>query len=212
MYLSLQGDGHKSKWKPWSVFRWDSDDNGTPTGTLFNPQLAQAYVENIIQEYDFLIITEELDLSLVVMSMLLYGPDMDDRYLGDLITVSSKVHGSYFFKHEVCHPLASSFRSESVQEYLESDTWYAQNYGDYLLHATAKASMERTIDELGRDKVERNLEELQRLKALVYDFCAEKVVPKCSKTGEVQENPSKCYKKDWGCGYECVDEALRNLS
>jgi hypothetical protein len=144
-----------------------------------------------------------MDESLVVLQMLL-GVNA-----GDMLTLNSKVEGSYYYTtSRGCIPLVKSHVSPRVKEYLSSDVWYAQNYGEYLLHAAASASLDKTIEALGRDRVERGLAEFRRLKEMANEMCASKAFFACSAEGVAQKEKMNCYSGDHGCGYSCIDEML----
>jgi len=180
---------------------------------VINAEQVHVNVKKIIEEYDFLLVVERMDESLVVLQMLL---EVD---IGDMLTLDSKVQGMYTYgnlaatgKDFGCFENVKASASPVVKEYLTSDSWYAQNYGDYVLHAAANASLDRTIDVLGRKRVEAAVTEFRRLKALANDMCSKRAHYPCSKNGTVQVEKSKesCYEKDFGCGYQCIDEMLQS--
>jgi hypothetical protein len=97
-----------------------------------------------------------------------------------------------------------------VKDYLSSDVWYAQNYGDYVLHAAANESLDRTIEALGRSRFEEELAKYHKLKVLANDVCASKAA-QCTEDGVPQpaeEGRTYCYKGDQGCGYQCIDDIV----
>jgi hypothetical protein len=128
---------------------------------------------------------------------------------GDLLTLDSKVQGSYYHTFSNgCIQLINSHVSPRVKEYLTSDVWYAQNYGDYLLQAAANESLDRTIEALGRDRVEQGLVEYRRLKKMANEKCASEAIFACSAEGVAQRQKTNCYRSDHGCGYPCIDKML----
>ena len=170
-----------------------------------NREEVHANVEKLLQDYDFLIVVERIDESLVVLQMLLA---ID---IGDVLTLDSKVQGMYTFGRGRCFKNVKATVSPVVKNQLTSDVWYAQNYGDYVLHAAANASLDSTIDALGRERVEKAVTEYRRLKALASNLCSSTAYFPCSKDGEKQLKQAResCYKKDFGCGYKCIDEFLK---
>ena len=185
----------------WSAFDWNHNT------TVKNPEKVEQNVRRVIEQYDFIVVVERIDESLVVLQMLL-GIDV-----GDLLTLDSKVQGSYYYTTtNGCVRLVKSHVSPNVKEYLLSDVWYAQNYGDYLLHAAASASLDRTIEALGRDRVERGLVEYRRLKKMANEKCASKAIYACSADGVEERDKMNCYKGDHGCGYSCINEMLKSPS
>ena len=196
-YLSLKPI---EKWSAW---------NETAPTSVQNPEAIQRVIGQVIHDYDFLALTERLDESLVAMQLLL------DLPVSDILSTSSKVGGGYFYvKHNGksrCIPLQKSFRSPAVQAYLESDEWYAQNYGDYLLFAAANHSLDMTIERLGKERFAKALQEYREAMKLVKEECDAKTIFPCSTSGKKQSGLSRknCYHGDEGCGYPCVDELER---
>jgi hypothetical protein len=190
-YMSLQ------RIDPWSAFDWNHNT------MVKNPKQVELHVRRVIEQYDFMVVVERMDESLVVLQMLL-GVNA-----GDMLTLDSKVQGSYYYTtSRGCIPLVKAHVSPRVKEYLLSDVWQAQNYGDYLLHAAASASLDKTIETLGRDRVEQGLTEFRRLKKMANDMCASKAFFACSAEGVAQKEKMNCYSGDHGCGYPCIDEML----
>ena len=174
-----------------------------------NTDLVHQQVQQIVQGYDFFMVVERMDESLIVLQLLL-GID-----IGDVLTLDSKLQGMYTYMPtyiEKCFKGVKAHISPRVKEYLSSNTWYAQNYGDYVLHAAANASLDKTIDALGRTRVEENVEKFKRLKSLANEKCASRAFYPCSKEGEEQLEKAKenCYRQDLGCGYQCIDEMLNS--
>jgi hypothetical protein len=197
-YLSLEPI---EKWSAW---------NETAPTSVQNPAAIHRDVEQVIQNYDFLALTERLDESLVAMRLLL------DLPVSDILSASSKVGGAYFYvnnksKSPRCIPLQKSFRSPVVQAYLESDEWYAQNYGDYLLYAAANRSLDMTIERSGKERFAEALVEYHDAMKLVKKECEARTIFPCSSSGKAQLKLSKenCYRGDAGCGYPCIDELER---
>lgn len=168
-------------------------------------------IENVnktLNDYDFILVVERMDESLVVMSMLMRGVT-----LGDLLTMDSKAQGSYMFHYarNECFQIKKANTSNAVKKYLESDTWFAQNYGDYVLRAAANASLDKTINMLGRTRVKQAVDAYRRLKTLVHETCASEAIFPCSLDGKNQFEASvkNCYKKDQGCGFACIDKVVK---
>jgi hypothetical protein len=168
-------------------------------------------VKHIMKSYNFMIVVERYDESLVALQLLLGLTSSDILYL------PSKGSGSYSHssiklaiagRRGGCQKLTKSFVSPAVKEHLESDMWYAQNYGDFVLHAAVNASLDNTIDSLGRARFNEALAQFLELKRQAADACTDTVIWPCSQTGDSQWNASltQCYNKDEGCGYPCLDE------
>lgn len=193
------------------IGRWSAWNETAPT-TVQDPKAVQENVEQVIQNYDFLALTERLDESLVVIQLLL------DLPVSDILSTSSKVGGGYFYVEENgksrCIPLQKSFRSPAVHAYLESDEWYAKNYGDYLLFAAANQSLDKTIERLGKIRFAKALREYRESMKLVKEKCNADAFLPCYASGKTHSEVSNqhCYRGDEGCGYNCIDELEKQRS
>ena len=81
---------------------------------------------------------------------------------------------------------------------------------DYLLYAAANRSLDLTIDALGRDLVEYQVNNLRRLQAMAETHCINSTYFPCSSNGTLQSRMSDmdCYWRDMGCGHNCIDRIL----
>mmetsp|Transcript_738 Transcript_738/g.1364 ORF Transcript_738/g.1364 Transcript_738/m.1364 type:complete len:170 (+) Transcript_738:840-1349(+) len=164
-------------------------------------------LQRFLRAMIFLIVVERIDESLVVLQMLL-GLDA-----GDMLTLDSKVQGGYAHtKTSGCFLNVKSDLSPIVKKHLSSDVWFAKNYGDYVLHAAANASLDKTIDALGRARVKEAVAEFRRLSKLANKECSSRAYFPCSKDGKEQLKKSRksCYQKDFGCGHACIDKMLHS--
>ena len=158
---------------------WSAWSPQTPTAVR-RPQLVERNVQKALQEYDFMVVNERMDESLVVLQLLL-GLEPSD-----ILSLSFNVGGSYRYEHGKCKLLAKSYISPGIQAYLESDEWYAKNYGDYLLWEAANRSLDMTIDALGRTThFAAAMQEFQRLESKVNSICPQQVPFPCSANGTV---------------------------
>jgi hypothetical protein len=166
-----------------------------------NPDLVHQTVKEIMQDYDFMILVERYDESLVAMQLMLGLETSDILYL------SSKHAGTYHYRIGRCVQLASSFVSRAVSEYLSSKEWYAKSYGDYLLQEAINQSLDLTIEAFGRERFDEALQNFLALKQQAEEHCAPEAVFPCSQEGEpqIEKAKSSCYQNDWGCGYPCLD-------
>jgi len=203
-YLTLQ-----DKSRP--IPDWYFYNKQQPTAVQ-EPRRLEVVVQRVINDYDFIAVSERMDESLVVLQYLL------NLALSDVLVSSSKVGGginnySYNAKHKVCLPLQKPKTfTNVVEEYTTSDEWYAINYGDYLLYDAANDSLDLTIsyivETVGRDRFDKALESLRNAHRLVSKECSGRTYTQCSSSGEVQLEKSlgDCYTEDSGCGYRCIDE------
>jgi hypothetical protein len=165
-------------------------------------------IEHLIKNYDFLAISERMGESLVVLSMLLKVP------LADVIVMPSKEAGGYDdgASKKGCVKIKQKWTTPKIDEYLEGD--FLKGNFDYLLYQATNASLDRTIDALGRNEVEAGVKlyyELLKKNDLV---CREQATFPCPISVPNQTYLSKqdCYYHDAGCGHKCTDEALRTES
>jgi hypothetical protein len=163
-------------------------------------------IQELIARYDFIIVVDRMDESLVALA-LLAGLD-----LSQVLVTNSKVAGSYLLNRlgkgkGICHKQIKGTMSPAVQAYFQSDAWKAMNYADYVLYYTVHASLDRTIQRIGRDRFHAALNEYRALKAMVLEACGERLGYGCTSTG-IPLPADECYKRDFGCGYRCVDAAL----
>ena len=201
-YLSLDSIEEYSAWSP----------NATDPLLVIDPDLVERNVEKILNDYDFLIVAERLDESLVAIKFLL------DVSINNILYTSSKVSGSgfhYIKGYNICRPLKKFEMTDSLRVFFNSNRWRVLNYGDYLLHEAANRSLDMTIERIGRDRFAIDLAEFRRELALVHEHCTSegKVILPCSDEGVVQFEASKlnCYNKDMGCGHACIDDMVPTL-
>jgi len=173
-----------------------------------HPTVLHELVWNVTHQYDFIAVTERMEESVVALQLVL------GLRMGDVLSASSaKVGGGYYYqaKKNRCVPIQKTQRSPAVQTYLQSDKWYAVNYGDYILYAAANQSLDLTIDRLGRDRFNHALRQYRNAQRIVAEECEAETFPPCSANGTVQVHlaVSNCYARDAGCGYPCIGRIVR---
>jgi hypothetical protein len=195
--LSLEQIPSKSFWLP-----------SRPTRVL-NASLVHDKVQSLLHGYDFLMVVERIEESLTALALL------TGLRLGDVLTPSSaKVAGDYRLqrigrKKGQCHYQRKGKMSDGVQRYFNSDEWLAVNYADEVLYKAANASLDLTIERLGRDRFDVALAEYRRLQKKVTEHCGQRLGSGCTEDGHVIETQQEeCYDRDFGCGYRCVDDFL----
>jgi hypothetical protein len=165
-------------------------------------------IEHMIQNYDFFAISERMAESLVVLSMILKVP------LADIIVMSSKEAGGWDdgASSNGCVKIKKKWTTPKIDEYLEGD--FLKGNFDYLLYQAANASLDRTIDALGRNQVEAGVKLYHELLQKNDLVCQEQATFPCPILAPNQTYLSKqdCYFHDAGCGHKCTDEALRTES
>lgn len=206
--VSKGAGGHELKYTSLDAIPDWSAWNDTNKTVVLNPLQVRAHVEHVLQAYDYIMVTERMDESIVCLQLLL------GVSVGHVLSTSAKVSGGWDVHNNNCVKIQKSFVSPAIKSFLQSDEWHAKNYGDFMLHAAANKSLDLTIEQLGRGRFEKALHEYRKLMKLVDEICAPKLVLPCSSNGTYQKELSAmhCYQHDEGCGYRCIDELLLNRS
>jgi hypothetical protein len=145
-----------------------------------------------------------MDESLVVMKLLFHLEDED------MITLSSKRVGGFDDggHRNRCYKIQKSFTFPEVDTFI-ANGFQVKNY-DYFLYAVANRTLDLTIDELGRKRVEDELTKHKMLQRLTEDHCNETTVVPCTKDGPPnKESETSCFFGDIGCGHKCVQQTLK---
>jgi len=169
-------------------------------------------IYNIFREYNFVGVMERMDESLVVMKLLFGFSDES------IIVFSSKRAGGFddgFFKAK-CFKIQKSYTTPFIDKMVAPGSDYRRTNMDYYLYAVANASLDRTIDALGRDRVEREVARHLKLKKMAEDACYDDVIWPCSegmhKKERNWESDKNCFFGDVGCGHECIIDFVRNAN
>ena len=161
-------------------------------------------VQEILQSYDFIGITERMDESLVVLRLLL-GLDA-----GDILYFSAKISGGYDYG---CNEIPKKMHIPKLDNYLKSNEWQEMVSYSNLIYKAANISLDLTIQKLG-PAFHKAKKEHEYLIFLAKTICENRTIFPCSATGVKQHNESEkhCYHKDFGCGYPCLDELYDNYT
>ena len=197
--LSDRAVGKRSIWSP------------SFPSTVKDPNLAHRQVEQILKDYDFILLNERMDESLVTMSML-FGFELGDI----LVTPAKRAGKDYLLVHERNNACVELLKPPSISEvpklnkFFRSDGWKAMQYTDYVLHAAMNKSLDLTIASLDQTSYEQRLSQYRQWKTHIERHCQDQIILPCSPTGryQAQEASSNCYHNDFGCGYRCIDELL----
>lgn len=196
------------------------------------------FANHILDEYNFIGITERMDESAVALAMLLNVP------IGDLLYLTAKGHGGYDDaggrEDKVCTFIWPSFVSSGMQKYLDSEDWENKSHWDTVLYQAANRSLDLTIDGLGRERFYRNVALYEQAKKLSEERCLHHVTFPCSEGGEYtpseetsclwmdsgtylrrllddvvpafRSHTKNCvHHKRVGCGCECLDTVAEEL-
>jgi hypothetical protein len=165
----------------------------------------QAIEQYIMHSYDFIGLTERKDESLAVMKLLW---NLEDK---DMIVLSAKQSGGYDDGQyqKTCFQIQKpNTVSAHVNNILKTE--FVMGNHDYLLYAIVNRSLDKTVERLGRDRVQKEIERLNALQQYAEAHCQNQAIFPCSANGTYQPKASKnnCYHTDSGCGYPCVDRVL----
>jgi len=176
-------------------------------GKLGPPNSAASITNQILSDYNFIGITERMDESLVVLSMLL------DLELTDVLYLTAKGSGGFDDGryNQTCVYIVPPYVSPSMKEYFSSPTWKARVEGDELLYNAAMASLDMTIEALGREAFDSKMVEFKSARKLAEEMCAAKVQYPCNADGSRQPRAPGCLWNDSGCGNECLDRVTQVL-
>jgi hypothetical protein len=161
----------------------------------------RASVHQILQDYDFVAVTERMDESAVALAMILGLP------LADVLYLKAKGHGGYDDAGgdgHSCTMIQPSFVSDGMEAFFRSDEYQDMVQWDYLLYQAANRSLDLTIESLGRDTFARKLLQYKKALALSVENCLAITRFPCSSTGQLREE-TDCLWKDSGCGSDCLD-------
>jgi hypothetical protein len=129
--------------------------------------------------------------------------------LGDMLYLSVKVHGGY---DNLCNFLLPSNLTANMKQYLESEEWQDIIRWDRILYEAVNASLDTTIDYLGRELVEKTLKRFQLAQQVVARRCQKEVKFGCTDEGERRKaQDTNCLFLDSGCAYECIDRVAQEL-
>jgi len=167
-----------------------------------------AAANGILQDYDFIGITERMDESVVVLSMLL------DLSLADVLYLKAKGKGGYDDAGgrgaKVCTYIWPSFVSQGMQAFFETKEWKDIIHWDSVVYQAANRSLDLTIDKLGRAEFEKKLAKYEHAKEVTQERCLPRTVWPCSPGGTYSEQ-TDCLWNDSGCSNECMDEVATEL-
>jgi len=184
---------------------WTKAMSATTKYPLGNATISQVIevIREIMDAYHFIGLSERMDESLVVLKLIL---ELEHE---DIVTLfASKQAGGFFREGSRCNPIVKGDIFPEVIHYMAND-FQIQNY-DYFLYAVANRSLDLTIEELGRERVDKEVQKLKMMRQLATDRCKSIAAFPCTKAGPLNILAKKsCYNKDWGCGHECVHQTLK---
>jgi hypothetical protein len=173
-------------------------------------------VQDILKGYDFVAITERMDESAVALQMLL------GLNTADILYLNAKGSGGYDaggFQGK-CVYITPKVVTPGMKQFLrESHEWNNRVKWDQVLYRAANKSLDLTIDRLGRDIFQDNLEKFQQAQALAKEICLghneTKIRFPCSPSrnglAPLRHKETDCLWKDSACGSSCLDQVSVQL-
>ena len=163
----------------------------------YNVTLFEKSVVTILEDYHFIGIAERMDESLVVLKLLMDLEWRDILYLppNDVFAINGTT--------------SCVFQIPMFQKifFLKNKPWKQKIIGDELLYQALGQSLELTINNLGKDKVKKDLQYFKELLQLTQHRCFESTTFACSINGE-RNLQNDCIEEDKGCGYICLNTVL----
>jgi hypothetical protein len=180
--------------------------------TIYNPKELSRnvvnyteIVENILDAYDFIAITERMDESLVVLKLLLGLSFEEILYAHPARSAGGYSNGVP--NKRPCIYITPSFLSPGMKKYLQSPEWKRRIKGDEMLYMAAYKSLDLTIEYLGKERVQRQVELFQRAKAYAQTQCESKIVDLCDENGRRRQfDNTTCLIWGEGCDHVCLNE------
>ena len=183
----------------------------------------EAHIQELLESYKFLGISERMDESLAVLKIILDLDIQDVLYLptpkakasvkntdsppvGSSRSSSSSSTIDYYenWKRGECRPISTPEVTLEMKEWFYSEEFEAFIEADVMFYKAVNASLDKTISELGRERVETTVKQLQWAQSVLEEECQHVRFP-CSSEGEFQKE-TDCFFSDIGCGYDCLDK------
>ena len=153
-------------------------------------------IESILHDFDFIGVSERLDESLVVMKLLLGLKTSQVLYLAN--------PSPFVFHNGKCVLIAQPFVSPEMRLFFDDTSWQSQIRGDMMLYLIANRSLDKTIEHLGRELVEKELLQYQAAVRHARNVCLEDVVFLCNYDGMSQGKTNTCLHNRYGCASSCL--------
>lgn len=175
-----------------------------------NTVALQDYVRGIVASYDFFLVVDRMDESLVVLSLLTDVP------IETMLTsiLPSKRGGTWYYSGKQCIALVAPVVTAELQQYFQSIPWKAAHAADRLLYRAASTSLDRTIAAMDQPLFQSTMTNFQRLQTMIQRTCQNETYFPCRSDGTPQLAlaATSCYARDFGCGYPCIDRTLSTVA
>ena len=216
LYLETKVKGRQTRYLyptklPSTAKLWPKQElRGGKNNTAKKQAVLDLLNKKIIQNYEFLGVTERMYESLAVM-VLLWGLHPED-----VIVLDSKRSGGY---DDGGHNESCTKIPRPTSEFINATTEYFQTRhkywnSDYWLYELANKCLDLTIKKIGTSLVQAMIEQIQQLQQIANEKCTSVAIFPCSSQGTYQYELSQthkqgCYIQDAGCGHRCIDDTLQ---
>jgi hypothetical protein len=178
----------------------------------------ERHTQELLESYDFLGVSERMDESLAVLKIILNLDIQDVLYIpfenagagSTNKTISATVDYYQNWRKDECRAIPKSDVTLEMKEWFHGEEFEAFIEGDVLFYKAVNASLDKTIDKLGRDLVDKTVEQLRLAQKVVEEECQNIRFP-CSSEGVFQKE-NDCLFSDIGCGFSCLDELGEKIS
>eukprot|EP00980_Cylindrotheca_fusiformis_P010628 scaffold2366_cov115-Cylindrotheca_fusiformis.AAC.2 len=171
----------------------------------YRTDMYEAFVQELINGYNFLGVMERFQESLAVLQLLLGLETQDMLYL------SAKTQGSFERYNHKCVKIQPTKITQPMKEYVYTSSFEAFVEGDVFVYQAINRSLDMTIEQLGKAKVESTVRRLQWAQRFAEERCSKVVKFPCSDDGSIVE-PNDCLAADIACGYQCLDDVGHELA
>lgn len=162
---------------------------------VINHENGNGLVNQILRSYNFLGVVERMEESVVALQMVL------GLETSDVMFLDSKRSGT--------PGIQSTYVTPGMKEFFDSQYYKDKIFLDDALYKAINASLDKTIDKLGRPEFEKQLEKLRSSKKLVTETCTKEKWAAHLGTDRLKP-PEWCVAhSDWGCGFDCFDYVLK---
>jgi Galactose-3-O-sulfotransferase len=182
-------------------------DNARLASSKVNPV---EVIQQIVDQYDFIAVTERMDESLVAMALL------NDLPLSDVMYLQAKNHGSYdeewSRKDKTCLFIWPSFVSKGMEEIFQTNEFQDIVHWDHVLYQVANLSLDMTIAKIGVEVFREALEVFQLAQRVAHGRCVAQTRFPCDDAGHYHPlEATDCLWHDSACGLDCLDQVAREL-
>jgi hypothetical protein len=201
------------------VLNFEQQDYGyymrtLPIMGMINPydtRYHDKYIQQILDSYDFLGVKERFHESLATLQLLLGLETADLLFLQSPFVATTRPDdpvGSLTDYYEQwnkgsCREVPSPVVTIDMKRWFHSEEFEAFVQADVMMYKAVNTSLDKTMDSLGRDRVERAVRQLQWGLSKAKETCSNVRFP-CTKDGKILV-ATDCYFSDVGCGHDCLD-------